>query len=186
IWLYCAHALAPFWSTVFVNGGSKGTLGTLLTRPFLQMPVMVSWGLVTAALIGLLLHRRSAATRPETLPPTLAAACAAALVLPASVWTARSPLAAELLKSFIPFHWFVIVLAFLGSGMLFIYLSWRLFHSSLSAGRRDRWFLAGLSFVIAYMLALSWPAYSPMVVPSLALAVAFAMDRLETSAPRGV
>ncbi len=33
------------------------------------------------------------------------------------------------------------------------------------------------------MLALSWPAYSPMVVPALALVVAAGLDRLESSRP---
>ncbi len=90
--------------------------------------------------------------------------------------------AAAFLSLFLSFHWFIILLAFVSSGLVFLYLSRGFFQGKLTTAGRNRWLLCGLSFAIAYMLALSWPAYSPMVVPGLAVVIALSLDSLESSA----
>jgi len=185
IWLARAHALGAFWASVFLNGGSKGSLWTLLTRPFLQMPGMILLSLGVVAAVSLLLRRfgRRQTSRAESPIRTILAVCCSAAVLGCGAWTARSAAAPALFSRFIWFHWFLILLALVSCGLVFLVLSYRPIEADSSKLRGRRWFLSGLSFAIAYALALSWPAYSPMVVPALALVVAIALDRLEASAP---
>lgn len=67
---------------------------------------------------------------------------------------------------------FTIFVSFLGTGLLLGYYAFRLFVGKLSSREAEIAFVAGISFGIALMISLSWPASYDMAFPALAVITA--------------
>ena len=188
-WLFKAGALGAYFEQVFLKGpSSKGSLVSVLTRP-LWMPFMDKMFLgdcvIALAILGWLWatlqfsQPRSPTTRSGPLRLMLAFLAGAGAILLGVFLCAHVPASAYLIKV----EGVATYLSFLGSLGLWLY------HLGLWNRRRLRpvdsqlWLFSAVSFTVAYMLALSWAAYEPMVVPGLALVIAFFLDRLQGTSP---
>jgi 4-amino-4-deoxy-L-arabinose transferase-like glycosyltransferase len=69
-----------------------------------------------------------------------------------------------------------IYLVLIGTGVLATYYSALFVARRLSRRQAHFWLLATISFVCAFMLSLSWPAFEAMVIPGLGFFVAAALD----------
>ena len=71
---------------------------------------------------------------------------------------------------------FTIYLTFGACTLLILYYAGRLLLDRLSRREAQLLLLAGVSFVVAFMLSLSWPSFEAMVIPGLGLVTAAALD----------
>ncbi|HSU61633.1 MAG TPA: hypothetical protein VLI55_20155 [Bryobacteraceae bacterium] len=67
---------------------------------------------------------------------------------------------------------FTVYISLLGTALLLAYYAFRLFRGKLSSREAQLAFVAGISFGIALMISLSWPASYDMAFPALAVTTA--------------
>lgn len=188
-WLFKAGASGAYFEQVFLKGPlSKGSLLSVLTRP-LWMPFMdkmfLEHSVIVLAILGWLWATlqfsppRPSTTRSGPLRLMLAFLAGAGAILLGVFLCAHVPGSAYLVKV----EGVATYLSFLGS------LGQWLYYLGLWIRRRVRsvdsqlWLFSAVSFTVACMLALSWAAYEPMVVPGLAWVIAFLLDRLQGTSP---
>jgi hypothetical protein len=178
VWLAANDALPAYLDQVFLTGpASKGGLVNALLRPLVltfELPPM-RWGLFFGLLgLGLMLGFRWLASKPDTaaaarplpeaLGPFLLGILAVLLGKLGEVQIdSRTPLLAAC------------YLALLGSFLLCIAPLRRLLRGQSSAADIHHGLPAVLGFATAFALAMSWPAFEPMVYPGLAVVLAFAL-----------
>jgi hypothetical protein len=181
LWLAELGVVHEFLKDTFVKGpAAKG--GS--PNDFLGREVLVARGLwydVALGLIGVLLFwnawRRSGVSanseRPDSFRRVLVPGllCALAIALGAAVSYAGMPPAKSMAKA-------VIYLDLFGSLALIFRYFWLWLRGTLSAREAQFALLATVSFVMAFMVSLSYPVFEAMLLPGLAFLLAAALDGL--------
>lgn len=179
VWLAWNGALGACIDQVFRSGvSSKGPAAAVFVRPFLGI-FDSAWSLQefcgAALLVGFFAvcrrHDGSVLARRTGFPfAAMLAGVALACALP---WfldpSATHPRMFSLMR----------VLMYAGviaTAVLFISCSFRRLRGPLSPRESDLWLMAAVSAANAYALALSFPLYAPMAVPSLAVTAAVALS----------
>lgn len=189
-WLYRAGALGQHFEHVFFSGVSgKGSPSQVFLRPFLlglkepRLQVYLA-GAVLIFLAYLTLCRiwrtKPAGAAESRWQYLQYAGLALASILAGAAGGLRSsnaPAFASVVFLRAPIY--VVLFATL---WLNLYYAVRLLRRRLSAEQEQFWMIGGVSFAVAYMLSLSWPAFEAMLLPGLALITLLAMRRLESSA----
>ncbi len=181
LWLWRQDAVRPFVEQVFLGGtASKGSLGTILTRPFADalrsesLRGAAGWALCLLFVIALV--RPGRAYEPSALSSTrrygaaLAGLAAMVMILVGQRVAAvgREP------------RLIAIYVALLGSLGLAAALGGPLLLGRACSERdRQRFLLAGSAFVLSFMFALSWPAWEAMTLPGAGLILCEAWTRAE-------
>ncbi|MEW6733276.1 MAG: hypothetical protein AB1489_18250 [Acidobacteriota bacterium] len=176
-WLLRNGALTPFLQQVFIKGpSSKGPLLDVLVRPIIlsitmeivSRPAFVA---VVCLFICWLVSRLPQTTPISSIRLAITISIVGMITLSSGLAFAsgtglRFPQEAA------------IYICLLGSTILTLYYSIEWWRNRLTGNTGQLWLLSGISFTIAYMLGLSWPAFEPMVMPGLALMLAFILTRL--------
>lgn len=169
VWLHSAGALGAAVQAVLGKGTtSKGPLANVLVRP-LRAPLVegintepfVAAALLLAAVWLLQSHNGRHKITVQAF------ACV-------SVAVALGTLSRHLLLNIEPFTTY---LGLLGTFAISLYYFTKRLRNPLTKREKQVWILSTTSFAIAYMLSLSWAAYQPMAVPSLAFVICFALSR---------
>jgi len=173
-WLASNAALASAVQIIFGKGTtSKGPLLSVLSRP---LAAPIAGGMYAEPCIAAILLLLAAwlLTRSGRYAKPLAAACA----IVAAVATGRhffpniEPLATYL--------------GLFGSLAISAYYLVERLRGPLDAQQKQNWILSGTSFTVSYMLSLSWAAYQPMAIPSLAFLLCFASARVGSRVRQGI
>jgi Dolichyl-phosphate-mannose-protein mannosyltransferase len=188
IWLARSGAWPAFIRQVFLQGtSSKGSMGEILLRPFFAMAhermlaiaFVLAWGLM-AAYAFLLRRMEQPRTREVNGAPwMLWLACTLALGIGfACAWF--PPVAGRLGNSerpLIGYSAICIFIALYGNAVLALWYTFDALRGRLSGDELQKWILASLSAVTAYMFALSWAAFEQMLIPGFAYLMAMTLDR---------
>jgi hypothetical protein len=190
-WLVRAGAWHAFLNQVFLQGSaSKGSLVDILFRPVLTLLYEDTLRATFLIAISLMLAYAWLSRRENrllsveqvpshSLPWSLWAACLAAMAV-GFVWAFAAPGAGEnwlLERILAAFSAIFIFIGFYGT----VWLSFRYLpaaiQGNLTADRLQKWIIASVSAVTAYMFALSWAAFEQMLIPGFAFLLALALDR---------
>src|SRR5579862_7713519 len=204
-WLWREHALTSFVQCMVTGSNSKGPYLTILTRPFTQNTFLS----ITASILTLLFAFWVRRTRPTSQPESwrtvvwvvffiaLIVGVSTASVFTGAWWPGSDPLRGPIPGTReahpLPFptlffdlaQALMLELSITGSMLVFFYYGFRFTKNGLTRREEQIWFMSAASFGVAYMLSLSWAAYSPMVVPGVAMVAALALDRLQGSKGKG-
>jgi hypothetical protein len=174
-WLLRHHALDDFVTCVFLSGAAKGPAVAVFLRPFLDRPVLAAF--VTVALLAgsrvIKRARVSAVAEPPILLVCVFAAMTASLPL---AWHTAAGQAFPLIWAKLALAPFLAA-ALMGSLLLLARYGWLALRKDASPLTREIVLIGSVAAAIAYALSMSFAYYGPMVVPGLALVVAFATDR---------
>ena len=182
-WLVANGALWRFIDEVFITGpASKGSTLRVLVRPILQ-PLHSPFGassvvvsLVAAYVLVKLVGREAKPNATVDLPQALRLAAlgagAIALAMAIAFWAGQQLNMMPLIRSG---DYAIRIAFFCITGLAIYYLVTSLRHKP-DEYHRQRLILSVISFTTAYMLSLSWAAYGPMALPSLAVVLAFALE----------
>lgn len=194
-WLYRAGALGQHFEHVFFSGVSgKGSPSQVFLRPFLlglKEPRLQAYlaGAVLILLAYMTLCRiwrtkpaGAAGSRWQLLQFAGLALASILAGAAGGLHISNAPAFASVVFLRAPIY--VVLFATL---WLNLYYAVRLLRRRLSAEQEQFWMICGVSFAVAYMLSLSWPAFEAMLLPGLALITLLAMRRLDGSAaPRRI
>jgi hypothetical protein len=190
-WLLRAGAWQAFLNQNFVQGtASKGSLGAILVRPLASLRsqhMLAAAFLIAAGLIcayGWLSrkddeHPASAVTGLKSPPWISWVACLLAMTT-GFVWAWWLPNAGnffDLERTLTGFSAICIFISLYGSVALAMVYSARAIRGALDAVGLQKWILASVSSVTAYMFSLSWAAFEQMLIPGFAFILALALDR---------
>ena len=177
-WLTANGAFGMFIQSVFRSGGAKGSGLQLLLRPFLQM-----WPLsIIAAIMLWRLAKFAGMPRDRPQPAqSLALSAVAAITILIGVrfknW-GSVPVFSEIAQ------FTLILIGLFGIGLVALTLAHRTIKRPLTPPESALLVLSFVGFGADYMLGLSWAAYGPMALPSLALGTALVLDRAAEKGPR--
>jgi hypothetical protein len=173
-WLWANGALSSAVQTIFGKGtGSKGPLWSVLSRP---LTIPIADGMYREPCIAAILLLVAAwlivSNRRYAKP--LAWICAAV----AAFETGRHFLPnAEPLATY---------LGLFGSLAISAYYLFERLRGPLDEMQKQFWILSATSFAVSYMLSLSWAAYQPMAIPSLAFLICFTSARVGPGLRQGI
>lgn len=171
LWLTSAGVGVEFFRSLLASSGAKGSGVSLYLRPLVQM-----WPLSLAAIACLAIGSRFKGSRSLESPSTW---WIAAPALGACGFILAAPQLLSGLHLSAP--WFpstLILIGLLGCGWIGTRMLLRILSGeTLDQHHQALMFLSVTGFSAAYMLGLSWAAYGPMALPSLACVVAIGLDR---------
>ena len=172
-WLYGDGILGQAVRSIFLRGPSAKGLGSPLPR---ILVANLSWATVFAVIATLIciavVSRRGSAPslgEPRAALFRLLAPMGAAIIAGAAISYSGLIPYTGLAKASIDF-----TLATCGLLASFYGLLW--VKRKVSEGEAQFWLFAGVSFVIAFLLFLSWPAFEAMVMPGLPFLIALLLD----------
>ena len=186
-WLVGNGALWSFIDDVIITGpASKGSTLQVLMRPIVQ-PLQSAFGtssiavsLFAAYILVRLVAREAKPNASADLKQALclAALCGGAIVLAVGITFGVGPQINTTVIN--KLDDLAIRIAFFCIAALAIhYLVTSLRHKP-DEYHRQRLILTVISFTTAYMLSLSWAAFGPMALPSLAVVLAFALEAISS------
>jgi hypothetical protein len=173
-WLFENGALSSAVQILFGKGtSSKGPLWSVLSRP-LVFPIVEGVYREPCVAATLLLVAAWMLVRRWRYAKPLALICAvgAGYEMSRHFFADIEPLATYL--------------GLFGSAGIsaYYFLAW--LRGPLDETQKQNWILGGTSFAISYMLSLSWAAYQPLAIPSLAFVICFTWSRVGPLVRRGI
>ena len=173
-WLFKNDALASAAQIIFGKGtSSKGPLWSVLSRP-LTIPIVDGmYGEPCIAAILLLLAVWLVGRHWRYAKP-VAVICAVTAAF-------------ETVRHFFPnVEPLATYLGLFGSLAISAYYLVERLRGPLNEDQKQNWILGATSFAVSYMLSLSWAAYQPMAIPSLAFVICFTFVRVGPLVRQGI
>ena len=175
VWLLREHALNDFLKCVFLSGAAKGPAVAVFVRPLLDR-----WVLAMAVTIALLVGSRvikRARVSAVAEPPILLVCVFATMTvsLPLAWYTAVGQPLPLIWAQFVRMP--LLPAALIGSLLLLAKYGWLASRKNASPFTKEIVLISSVAAAIAYALSMSFAYLGPIVVPGLALVVAFAIER---------
>jgi hypothetical protein len=190
-WLAAKGALAPFIDDAFVKGtASKGPLLQVILRPVIMAAQSPGFRVAVLLVIGCLgvffwLVRRSPLAEGQTAPGRRLSLQLLLFFLAALAALASGAVLSRLFSPPHPhsFLWalpkdFLIFSGEIGCLILFILSARAFFRPRFTERHSQLLLLSGFGAGLGYALGCSWVDYVPIVLPSLAVLLAYVLDRL--------
>lgn len=182
VWLLHNHILVLFLRQILVKGPSaKAAAGSDFVARWFQVtlenpPLLIGYVIAVLLLVPVLKRVATDSQRlgraKDSLPTLLA------ISVMSTVAVAAGRIAA--FHGFPPFFWLIkssIGLCVFGCGSLALFFAVVFIFKGLRDQQDQFWLFSTISFICAFMLSLSWPAFEAMVIPGLGFLVAAFLDR---------
>lgn len=175
LWLYREGAFWLFLDSIFLRGPSGKGFGSMLTRVVFanRSSATIFATLGTAWCVRTLARESSKSdTREDGRRRFFWVALIAGLAFAGAAFASRGGL-----LPFTGFQVFTIDLALFTSGILASFYAMVWLRRRITGDEAQLWLWSTVSFVVAFMLFLSWPRFEAMVMPGLPFLLGLALEK---------
>jgi hypothetical protein len=182
LWLFHHHILGLYFRQIFFKGPSAKAAGgtdflVRFARVTLEDPSVLVGSMIAVLVLLPVLSRFAKSSRPQPEPVGSPRMLVLIFVVSAAAIAAGRFAAYRGLPPFIPLIKSAIMLSLFACGFLTVYFAAVLVLEGIRDQQPQFWLLGTVSFVCAFMLSLSWPAFEAMVMPGLGFLAAAFLDR---------